>query len=85
MKYELFVNPKVEKELSKIDNFMAVKIRDRIRALADDPRPFGSKKLKGHENTYRERVGDYRIIYEIYDYRVLIMVINVGHRKDIYE
>lgn len=85
MKYKLFVNPKIEKFLSKIDNKMAIRIRDRIRSLANDPKPIGSKKLKGHENAYRDRVGDYRIIYEIYDSKVLIIVINVGHRKEVYD
>jgi len=85
MEYTLFVNPKIEKELSKIDNRMALKIRTSIRSLAKDPRPKGVKKLQGSDKTYRIRVGDYRIIYEIYDSKVLILIVNVGHRKNIYE
>ena len=73
------------KILSKIDPIDAKKIRDRIRLLADNPRHIGAIKLSGEENTYRSRVGDYRIIYNIYDAKVLVMVINVGHRKDIYQ
>lgn len=85
MKYALLINPKVEKVLSKIEAKMALKIRDKIRELADDPRPASSKKLEGHENAYRKRVGDYRIIYEIYAQKVLILIVNIGHRKEIYE
>jgi mRNA interferase RelE/StbE len=52
--------------------------------LADDPRPKGCKKLKGRDG-YRIRTGNYRIIYEIFDTELLIDVIAIGHRKDIYE
>ncbi|CAF23714.1 type II toxin-antitoxin system RelE family toxin [Candidatus Protochlamydia amoebophila] len=85
MKYELFVNPRVEKALSKIDKHMALKIRNNIRSLAANPRPLGVKKIKGNDNAYRIRVGDYRIIYEIYDSKILILIVNVGHRKEVYE
>lgn len=85
MEYTLFVNPKIEKELSKIDHQIALKIRNSIRSLAKDPRPKGVKKLKGSDQTYRIRVGDYRIIYEIYDSKVLILIVNVGHRKNVYD
>jgi len=55
-----------------------------IENLAKNPRPQGYKKLKGREG-YRIRVGNYRIIYEIFDEILLIDVIDLGHRKDIYE
>ncbi|MEP6803906.1 MAG: type II toxin-antitoxin system RelE/ParE family toxin [Flavobacterium sp.] len=49
-----------------------------------DPRPNGCKKLKGRSG-YRIRIGDYRVIYEIFDGDLLIDVVDLGHRKDIYE
>ncbi len=52
--------------------------------LAFDPRPSGCKKLKGR-NAYRIRIGDYRAIYDIIDNKLIITVINVAHRKDVYE
>jgi mRNA interferase RelE/StbE len=55
-----------------------------MEALSDDPRPSGCKKLKGR-NAYRVRKGDYRIIYEILDSVLVIDVIAVGHRRDIYD
>ena len=84
MVYQVFVNPKIEKTLSKIDKNTARKIRDKIRSLADNPRQMGCIKLSGEVNAYRIRVGDNRIIYEIYDSKVLVMVVNVGHRRDVY-
>lgn len=56
----------------------------KIQELEENPRPFGLKKLVAEENLYRIRVGDYRIIYQIQDKILLILVIKIGHRKDIY-
>ena len=53
-------------------------------ALADDPRPYGCKKLSG-EDAYRIRVGDYRIVYSIYDDIVTVEVIRINHRKEVYK
>jgi mRNA interferase RelE/StbE len=56
----------------------------RISALADDPRPPGCEKLAGHEDRYRIRQGNYRILYTIEDAELLIWVVKVGHRRDVY-
>ena len=63
-------------------NFSALK--SAIYRLAENPRLAGCKKLKGREG-YRIRVGDYRVIYDIYDSRLVVEVIALGHRKNIYE
>ena len=55
-----------------------------MRLLADAPRPIGVKKLKGYENIYRIRVGDYRVIYEIQDQEMLVIILSSIHRKDAY-
>ncbi|MGH9229554.1 MAG: type II toxin-antitoxin system RelE family toxin [Acidimicrobiales bacterium] len=60
------------------------RVRAAIDLLADDPRPPGCRKLTGEENAYRVRVGDYRIVYEVLDDRLLIHVVRVGHRRDVY-
>jgi len=57
---------------------------DRIAALAGDPRPRGNEKLSGQIGLYRMRIGNYRVIYEVEDLVILVTVIKVGHRKDIY-
>lgn len=55
-----------------------------IRQLADDPHPPGSKKLKGTDDLYRIRAGDYRILYTVEGRRLVVLVVNVGHRRDVY-
>jgi mRNA interferase RelE/StbE len=84
MKYKVEINRTAEKSIDKIDKKFLKKIIERIDYLADDPRHHGSIKLSGEEHTYRTRVGKYRIVYEIHDTKVLVIVINVDHRKDIY-
>lgn len=73
------------KQLGTLPAFIHNNIIEDISALADSPRPAGCKKLKGYKNAWRIRVGDYRIIYEIEDKLLRILVIAIGHRKDIYE
>jgi mRNA interferase RelE/StbE len=85
MKYQVETAPCAEKALCKIEAKFAIKIRERIRSLGEEPRHRGAIKLSGEKNVYRIRVGDYRILYEIHDSRVLILVVNIGHRRDIYE
>ena len=56
-----------------------------LRVLVENPRPPGVKKLKGYRDYWRIRVGDYRIIYTIQDDRLLVVVIRIGHRREVYE
>ncbi|MCH6200123.1 type II toxin-antitoxin system RelE/ParE family toxin [Aquiflexum sp. LQ15W] len=72
------------KKLSKIPDPYYSNIKTAILELGNDPRPKGYKKLKGRV-AYRIRVSDYRIIYEIHDSILLVDVIDLGHRKEIYE
>jgi mRNA interferase RelE/StbE len=53
-------------------------------ALAADPRPFGVKKLSADEDLFRIRVGDYRIIYQIRDKELIVLVVKIGHRREVY-
>ena len=55
-----------------------------LQGLKQDPRPPGCKKLSGDESVWRIRVGDYRIVYQIQDNELLVLVVKVGHRRDIY-
>ena len=84
MKYTIFVERYAQKQILKLDKKVIPVIKIAIASLADNPRPFGYKKLKG-EDAYRIRVGDYRIIYEIEDDKIIVIVVSVGHRKDIYK
>jgi mRNA interferase RelE/StbE len=85
MKYSVEIKESALKALEKIDGAFRKKIRDQIRTLADEPRPYGSLKLSGKEIVYRIRVGQYRVIYEIHDSKVLVYVVNIDHRKDVYK
>ncbi len=84
MTYRITIGKRAVKSLETISEPYYTNIKMAIYALADNPRPHGYKKLKGR-NGYRIRVADYRIIYDIYDNVLLVDVINLGHRRDIYE
>lgn len=84
MKYTVLIERYAQKQIMKLDKKVIPVIKSAIASLADNPRPNGYKKLKG-EDAYRIRVGDYRVIYEIDDGKIIVTVVSVGHRKDIYK
>lgn len=84
MIYALNFSKRAFKELAKINEPFYSNIKFAIINLTENPRPQGYKKLKGRDG-YRIRVGDYRIIYEIFDSELVIDIIDLGHRKNIYE
>ncbi len=84
MKYKVEVVPSAKKSLKNIESQYINKILQRIDLLEIDPRHQGTIKMSGKENTYRTRVGKYRIVYEIYEKKVLVVVVNIDHRKDVY-
>ena len=61
-----------------------LRIRDRIDALAANPRPADCKKLQGEDGLYRIRSGDHRVVYAIRDKQLLVLVVRIGDRKDVY-
>ncbi len=83
-KYTVLLSPKAQKQLDKLSDNIAEPIIEAISELEKNPRPAGCKKLKGREG-YRIRVRNYRVIYEIVDTELIVDVITLGHRKDIYE
>jgi mRNA interferase RelE/StbE len=83
MKYAVILAKSVQKQLDKLLQDVSPKIVRRLAGLESDPRPADCKKLKGSE-AWRIRIGDYRVIYEIRDRQLLVIVIAVGHRRDIY-
>jgi mRNA interferase RelE/StbE len=85
MPYTVSIKPKAEKYLAGLrDVRLFERLRKAIRALGSDPRPPGSLKLQGESDLYRIRVGDYRIIYEIQDAVLVVLIVEVGNRRDIY-
>ncbi|MFN0200327.1 MAG: type II toxin-antitoxin system RelE family toxin [Bacteroidia bacterium] len=84
--YKVTVSRSAEKELSKIPKGIVNRIGTAIESLMENPRPTGSKKLKGtDENLWRIRIGDYRVVYDIEDSIRIIDIKKVGHGKDIYQ
>lgn len=67
-----------------LERKMQVRILSRLQTLAVNPRPVGVKKLQGEDHVYRIREGDYRIVYEVFDKKLLIHVLRMGHRREIY-
>lgn len=84
MAYNVTLNKRAIKALEKINEPYYSNIKEAIYQLADEPRPKGHKKLKGRDG-YRIRVAEYRIIYDIFDDVLVVNVIDLGHRNDIYE
>jgi mRNA interferase RelE/StbE len=85
MSYQVEITPFAQRQIKKLSPDIQSQIIEKLEALAEEPRPAGVKKLQGEDNLYRVRSGDYRIIYEIQDDILLILVAKVGHRRDIYK
>jgi mRNA interferase RelE/StbE len=83
-RYEILIKASAAKEIEDISNRKdRRRIIERIRSLADEPRPPGCQKLSGQDR-YRVRQGVYRIVYSIEDENLVVQVVKVGHRKDVY-
>jgi mRNA interferase RelE/StbE len=82
--YAVKISKKAEKQLDKMQDNIAAPVLQAIGSLAENPRPFGYRKLKGRD-AYRIRVGNYRVIYDILDAVLVVEIIEVGNRKDVYE
>lgn len=82
--YKIEIKKSAQKEIKNLPNKELKKVIDKIASLASEPRPTGCKKLSGEEK-YRIRVGSYRVLYSIEDDILVIYVVKVGHRKDVYE
>lgn len=83
MSYTVRILRRAQKNLARVPKDDYLRIRDAIRSLADDPRPSGVRKLSGRSG-WRLRVGRYRVLYEIEDRQLVILVLDVGQRREIY-
>ena len=83
MAYRVTLTASTDKIVAGLNRTLRGRIANALARLADNPRPPGSVKLTGLQ-AYRVRVGDYRIIYEIYDGELIVLVIDVGHRREVY-
>jgi mRNA interferase RelE/StbE len=83
--YRIEVTPRALKDLKALPKRERQRVAEQIDALKADPRPTGCRKLKGREDFYRIRVGSYRVVYQIENEILLILIVRVGDRKEIYE
>jgi mRNA interferase RelE/StbE len=85
MTYRIEVTHAAVRQLRRLDPSARRRVQAAIELLAEHPRPSGAKKLVGGDGEWRVRTGDYRIVYEVHDDVLLILVVAVGHRRDIYQ
>jgi addiction module toxin, relE/stbE family len=84
MTHRIEFSPAAVRQLRKLDGHAQRRIQAVVELLAQEPRPAGAKKLVGGQGEWRVRTGNYRIIYEIDDGVLVILVLAVGHRRDVY-
>jgi mRNA interferase RelE/StbE len=83
-RYELQFSPSALRQLGKLSQDVRLRIRTATEALRDEPRPHGAIKLTGADDRWRIRLGDYRVIYTVVDRILVVTVVEIGHRRDIY-
>jgi mRNA interferase RelE/StbE len=84
MAYELYIERHAEKDLKKLPESLFSGIIENIKNLTQNPHPPNSKKIKGSQNDWRLRIGDYRVLYEINSATKAIIIMRVKHRRDAY-
>ena len=85
LRYELRFRPAALRQLRKLDSQIARRIKSTTETLRTEPRPPGVKALTGQRGWLRIRVGDYRIVYEVRDSELVVLVLQIGHRSQIYD
>ncbi|MFN6460279.1 MAG: type II toxin-antitoxin system RelE family toxin [Nostoc sp. DedVER02] len=84
MSYAIVISKSVQKQIDNLPNDVTERVIEKIQSLASQARPDGIVKLKGSDNEYRIRIGDYRVRYEIDDESQLVQILQCKHRKDVY-
>lgn len=80
----VIISKSVQKQIDNLPNDVIERVIEKMQNLALEPRPEGIVKLKGYDNEYRIRIGDYRVRYEIDDENQLVQILQCKHRKDVY-
>ncbi len=83
--YSLQLKRSAEKELNNLSDTLFARIDSKIILLSGDPKPAGCVKLAGHKDTWRIRVGNYRVVYTVDEARKVVCITRVAHRKEVYE
>lgn len=82
-RYKVELAPRARRDLAALPRDVQARLGSAIDGLADEPRPPGARKLRG-DDAWRVRVGDYRILYDIEDARLRVLVLAMGHRREVY-
>jgi mRNA interferase RelE/StbE len=82
--YSILFLPSARKALAKLPKADQARVDQQVLALADNPRPTGCLKLSGPSGLWRIRVGDYRVVYEIRDKELIVLVVSIAHRREVY-
>ena len=83
--WNIKIHRKANKTLNRLHGKVLNRLRQAINALAEDPHPSGSKKMIGHKDLYRIRVGDWRIVYKIENGELIILILAIASRGEIYK
>jgi len=84
VRYRVKFAPRAARDFCSLERATQQRLRGQIDRLEEDPRPRGCEKLSGGDDLYRIRVGDYRIVYQVQDRVLVVLVVRVGHRRDVY-
>jgi mRNA interferase RelE/StbE len=85
MAYRIEFSPAAERQFKKLSREIQLRLTPRMNGLMENPFPRGVKKLSEEENLYRLQVGDYRIIYQVQQKALIVLVVKLGHRKEVYQ
>lgn len=85
MSYRVEFTTAAARQVKKLPRPTRDRILDAIEDLGEDPRPHGVKKLSGEQTAWRIRIGEYRVIYDIFDAELVVTVVRAGHRREVYE
>ncbi len=83
--YDIVITRAAKSELRRVHSQYRQRIADAIDALAEDPRPDGFRMVQGEENTYRIRIGTYRVLYEVHEQEVIVKIVRVSPRGQAYQ
>ena len=83
-RFEIEITRTAEKQLQALPHGDQKRLAASMLQLAENPRPRGCRKLTGYEDAFRLRVGRYRVIYSLFETRLIVLVLKIGHRRDVY-
>jgi mRNA interferase RelE/StbE len=83
--YFVAIKPSAKREIEALDDGVLHRVVSKIESLTNSPRPIGCKKLRGREDQWRIRVGDWRVVYMIDDIAKIVRVTRIAHRREVYE